>query len=120
MCSYPCSGLSQMYRTPETTHLVTALKERVRQLTSEKESFKKELEDTLKNIKWASFKDSFATPCKASQKGSLLVIRICSCVGNPGICASCRNSVGCCCASGVGYGYINEEHYGAAPAGPHV
>lgn len=47
----PRSGLSQMYRTPETTHLVTALKERVRQLSAEKDSFKKELEETLKSSK---------------------------------------------------------------------
>lgn len=51
MMSLARSGLSQMYRNPETTHLVTALKERVRQLTAEKEKFREELEETMKSTK---------------------------------------------------------------------
>lgn len=41
-------GLSQMYRTPGTTHLVTALKDKVRELTDAKQQVQDEL-DTLKN-----------------------------------------------------------------------
>lgn len=47
----PTIGLSQMYRTPETTSLVTALKQRVRALTAEKEHFRGELEKQLKTVK---------------------------------------------------------------------
>ena len=40
-----------MYRTPETTSLVTALKQRVRALNAEKEHFRVELEKQLKTVK---------------------------------------------------------------------
>ncbi len=51
----PCvahrSGLSQMYRNPDTTALVTRLKEQVRVLRAEKDRFKGDLEELLKGTK---------------------------------------------------------------------
>eukprot|EP00198_Chlamydomonas_reinhardtii_P005214 XP_001694550.1 flagellar associated protein [Chlamydomonas reinhardtii] len=47
----PTIGLSQMYRTPETTALVTKLKEQVRVLRAEKERFKGDLEELLRSTK---------------------------------------------------------------------
>lgn len=40
-----------MYRTPETTALVTKLKEQVRVLRAEKERFKGDLEELLRSTK---------------------------------------------------------------------
>eukprot|EP00201_Polytomella_parva_P009145 CAMPEP_0175065838 /NCGR_PEP_ID=MMETSP0052_2-20121109/16165_1 /TAXON_ID=51329 ORGANISM="Polytomella parva, Strain SAG 63-3" /NCGR_SAMPLE_ID=MMETSP0052_2 /ASSEMBLY_ACC=CAM_ASM_000194 /LENGTH=440 /DNA_ID=CAMNT_0016332453 /DNA_START=92 /DNA_END=1411 /DNA_ORIENTATION=- len=47
----PSTGLSQLYRTPETTALVSNLKNRVRRLEREKEDFRLKLEEHFKSIK---------------------------------------------------------------------
>ncbi|GFR47757.1 hypothetical protein Agub_g9522 [Astrephomene gubernaculifera] len=47
----PTMGLTQMYRTPETTALVAKLKEQVKTLRAEKERFKGDLEQLLKSTK---------------------------------------------------------------------